>query len=147
MLQNQYCTESTDIHQTLQLMKLCYSSHYQPKKSQLWSALAMGTIQYFHHIVSECCTERHTNIAIYRYVHKCKTMHYVTFSFMHGVTSGKAFYVYIVIATFSCVNYLIKFSYSQLYSMYLIHLRWHSSFSAKVTKNANLGYSHDRGLS
>ena len=26
-------------------------------------------------------------------------------------------------------------------------LRWHSSLSAKVTKNANLGYSHDRGLS
>ena len=24
-------------------------------------------------------------------------MHYVTFSFMHGVTSGKAFYVYIII--------------------------------------------------
>ena len=26
-------------------------------------------------------------------------------------------------------------------------LRWHSSLSAKVTKSANLGYSHDRGLS
>ena len=26
-------------------------------------------------------------------------------------------------------------------------LRWHSSLSAKVTKNVNLGYSHDRGLS
>ena len=26
-------------------------------------------------------------------------------------------------------------------------LRWHSSLSAKVTKNPNLGYSHDRGLS
>ena len=26
-------------------------------------------------------------------------------------------------------------------------LRWHSSLSAKVTKNANLGYSHDQGLS
>ena len=25
--------------------------------------------------------------------------------------------------------------------------RWHSSLLAKVTKNANLGYSHDRGLS
>ena len=26
------------------------------------------------------------------------------------------------------------------------YLRWHSSLSAKVTKNANLGYSHDRGV-
>ena len=26
-------------------------------------------------------------------------------------------------------------------------LRWHGRLSAKVTKNANLGYSHDRGLS
>ena len=26
-------------------------------------------------------------------------------------------------------------------------LRWHSSLSVEVTKNANLGYSHDRGLS
>ena len=26
-------------------------------------------------------------------------------------------------------------------------LRWHSSLSAKVAINANLGYSHDRGLS
>ena len=26
-------------------------------------------------------------------------------------------------------------------------LRWHGHLSAKVTKNANLGYSHDRGLS
>ena len=26
-------------------------------------------------------------------------------------------------------------------------LRWHGRHSAKVTKNANLGYSHDRGLS
>ena len=26
-------------------------------------------------------------------------------------------------------------------------LRWHSSLSAKVTKNANLGYSHDQALS
>ena len=26
-------------------------------------------------------------------------------------------------------------------------LRWHSSLSAKVTINKNLGYSHDRGLS
>ena len=26
-------------------------------------------------------------------------------------------------------------------------LRWHGRPSAKVTKNANLGYSHDRGLS
>ena len=29
----------------------------------------------------------------------------------------------------------------------LAMLRWHGSLSAKVTKNANLGYSHDRGLS
>ena len=29
----------------------------------------------------------------------------------------------------------------------LPQLRWHSSLSAKVIKNANLGYSHDRGLS
>ena len=26
-------------------------------------------------------------------------------------------------------------------------LRWHSSLSAEVTKNANLGYSHDQSLS
>ena len=26
-------------------------------------------------------------------------------------------------------------------------LRWHGHLSAKVNKNANLGYSHDRGLS
>ena len=26
-------------------------------------------------------------------------------------------------------------------------LRWHGSLSAKINKNANLGYSHDRGLS
>ena len=26
-------------------------------------------------------------------------------------------------------------------------LRWHGCLSAKVNKNANLGYSHDRGLS
>ena len=29
----------------------------------------------------------------------------------------------------------------------LPNLRWHGRLSAKVTKNANLGYSHDRGLS
>ena len=31
--------------------------------------------------------------------------------------------------------------------LYCICLRWHGSLSAKVNKNAILGYSHDRGLS
>ena len=53
--QNQYRRESTDIHQTLQLMKLYHPSHHQPKKNHLWSALMMGMIQYLHQIVSECC--------------------------------------------------------------------------------------------
>ena len=42
---------------------------------------------------------------------------------------------------YSLVNYLF-FPFTNP-----IILRWHSSLSAKVTKNANLGYSHDRGLS
>ena len=57
-LQNQqYRRESTDILQLQRLMNLCYSSQCQLKKKHLWSVLAMGTIQYPHHIVSEYCRQ------------------------------------------------------------------------------------------
>ena len=35
----------------------------------------------------------------------------------------------------------------QLVIQGFLTLRWHGRLSAKVNKNANLGYSHDRGLS
>jgi len=46
-------------------------------------------------------------------------------------------------------SYYNKLENIRVANFHVIHfmLRWHSCLSAKVNKNANLGYSHDRGLS
>ena len=50
----------------------------------------------------------------------------------------------------TCTMCLISSIEATLHSLNNMHshlLRWHGSLSGKVNKNANLGYSHDRGLS